>query len=158
MTAYYLTPSQQTQNPLAGVVFNYTSQPQLYLNQQAVDKKKNMTPAQQMKEALLKVNPSAEMMTRRRPQAGLQNDTSEYDGMGRKQFPNGDFYEGHFRKGKMEGKGVFVSARGDVYDGTFKNGFKHGKGVIRYRGGEGGYYEGDWVYNKIEGKGVMVDA
>jgi len=62
-------------------------------------------------------------------------DTSEYNGMGRKTFPNGDFFEGHFRKGKMEGQGMLVSSRGDVYTGKFKNGFKHGKGKILYRGG-----------------------
>ena len=32
MTAYYLTPSQQTQHPLAGLVFNSSTQPSLYYN------------------------------------------------------------------------------------------------------------------------------
>lgn len=107
-----------------------------------------------MREALKKVNPSNEALSRRPMVQGLVQDTSEFNGTGRKQFPNGDFYEGYFRTGKMEGRGVLVTSRGDVYEGIFKNGFKHGKGKILFRRGEGGYYEGDWSYNKIEGKGI----
>ncbi|CDW84954.1 UNKNOWN [Stylonychia lemnae] len=83
-------------------------------------------------------------------------DTSNYDGLGRLQFPNNDLYEGQFKKGKMEGKGKLTTARGDTYEGQFKNGFKHGKGTMSYRNGVS-YYEGDWYYNKIEGKGTLVD-
>jgi hypothetical protein len=96
------------------------------------------------------VQPSPALL-QKRMQAHVQEDTSLFDGQGRKQFPNGDFYEGHFRKGKMEGKGIFVNARGDVYEGNFKNGFKHGKGRLTYK--SGGYFEGDFSYNKMEGKG-----
>ena len=41
----------------------------------------------------------------------------DYNGMGRIQFPNGDVYEGEFRKGKMEGRGVLKSTNGDHYQG-----------------------------------------
>ncbi len=102
------------------------------------------------------VQPSTHILTKRLQQA-VQDDTSLYDGQGRKQFPNGDFYEGQFRRGKLEGRGTLVTARGDVYEGQFKNGFKHGKGKITYARAAGSY-EGEWVYNKMEGRGVSVDG
>jgi len=47
---------------------------------------------------------------------------------------NGDFYEGEWKNGKKEGKGIksFVD-RGEIYEGYFLEGDYHGKG--KYVGG-----------------------
>ncbi|NOY49107.1 MAG: hypothetical protein GXO88_00850 [Chlorobi bacterium] len=43
-----------------------------------------------------------------------------------------DTYEGRFRKGYPDGKGVYTWASGDVYDGTWKMGQRDGEGVYRF--------------------------
>ena len=134
MNAYYLTPSQTANLSMPGLFYTPTV--------------KGQVPAPLAMQQLA----TYQYHTTKQPRL----DTSQYDGLGRLNFPNGDCYEGQFKQGKMEGNGVLVSARGDVYDGMFKNGFKHGKGTMKYRDGVS-QYEGDWFYNKIEGKGVLID-
>lgn len=61
MSAYYLTPSQQPQNQplaLAGLIFQGPSAPQ-------TKPQKVLSQQEQMREALSKINPSAETMTRK---------------------------------------------------------------------------------------------
>jgi hypothetical protein len=43
-----------------------------------------------------------------------------------------DTYEGHFRKGYPDGKGVYTWASGDVYDGNWKMGQRDGEGVFKF--------------------------
>ena len=38
-----------------------------------------------------------------------------FNGVGRIQFPNGDVYEGQFKQGKMEGRGVLTTVQGNIY-------------------------------------------
>jgi hypothetical protein len=63
MAAYYLTPSQQTQNPLAGLAFHSSSQPHLIYNNPG--KKTEKTRDQLMREALTSVNPGQTALSRR---------------------------------------------------------------------------------------------
>ena len=65
---------------------------------------------------------------------------------------DGNVYEGEFKAGKYEGRGVFRHADGDVYEGEFKAGFAEGRGV--YRWANGNVYDGEWKADKKEGRGV----
>lgn len=49
-------------------------------------------------------------------------------GRGSDIFANGDRYNGEYKNGKPDGKGIYTWANGSYYDGEFKNGLKHGKG------------------------------
>ena len=45
-------------------------------------------------------------------------------------FNNGDKYEGNFKNGMYEGKGIMYNNKeGEKYEGNFKNGIKEGKGI-----------------------------
>jgi hypothetical protein len=54
----------------------------------------------------------------------------------------GDMYEGGFKEGLFDGKGVLVSGTGDHYEGQFRAGLKHGQGKQIYQTGE--EYEGSF--------------
>lgn len=43
---------------------------------------------------------------------------------------------------------------GEEYDGDWKDGFKNGKGI--WKSNKGDQYVGDWVKGKAEGNGVHV--
>ena len=99
----------------------------------------------------------------------------QFNGKGRLLSINGDFYEGDFVLGKMEGNGIFHSTKyGYNYTGEFKNNKFHGKGKLiyddnttyegsfseGYMNGEGNllfkngaYYKGNFEKNKFNGKG-----
>ena len=47
-------------------------------------------------------------------------------------FQNGNYYEGEFRRGMMEGKGVYTWKDGRVYEGEFKNNKKEGQGIMKW--------------------------
>lgn len=49
-------------------------------------------------------------------------------------------YEGDFKNGKAEGKGIFYYNNGDIYEGEFKNWMKEGYGIYYYK--DGSRYEG----------------
>ena len=55
---------------------------------------------------------------------------------------NNGRYEGQFRNGKREGKGIYYYKNGEKYDGECKNGLKEGKGIYYFNNGN--KYEGDW--------------
>ena len=48
-------------------------------------------------------------------------------------YENGDIYEGEFKNGIKEGKGIYKfnssELKGDVYEGEFKSGVFEGKGT-----------------------------
>ncbi|KAI6655999.1 Radial spoke head 10-like protein B-like [Oopsacas minuta] len=92
-------------------------------------------------------------------------------------FLTGNFYEGEFRNGKMDGKGVYLWADGDkyegevvgnkiqgngtyrwtdgsVYSGEVRDGLRNGSGVLRMI--DGNYYDGNWRDGKMNGVGRMV--
>ena len=99
----------------------------------------------------------------------------QFNGKGRLLSINGDFYEGDFVQGKMEGNGIFHSTKyGYNYTGELKNNKFHGKGKLiyddnttyegsfseGYMNGEGNllfkngaYYKGNFEKNKFNGKG-----
>ena len=48
---------------------------------------------------------------------------------------SGDVYDGEFKGGVKEGKGIYEYADGSIYDGEFKGGEKKGKGVYKHTDG-----------------------
>ena len=67
-------------------------------------------------------------------------------------YPNGDKYEGDWRNGNKEGKGIYYFNNGNRYEGDYRNDNKEGKGVFYYNSGD--RYEGDWRNGKRDGKGI----
>jgi len=92
-------------------------------------------------------------------------------------FPGGDRYEGEFKGGLLNGKGVYYYRNGDKYEGEFKNDMKHGLGMYTYSNGDrctgefkndmkdgkgsfvfqnGEKYVGDFRNDSMTGKGTMI--
>ena len=46
---------------------------------------------------------------------------------------DGDRYEGEWRNGKKEGKGIYYYNNGDRYEGEFKNNKRDGAGIYYYK-------------------------
>lgn len=65
-------------------------------------------------------------------------------------------YEGVFRSGVLQGRGVMIAAGGDRYEGDYKDGKRDGKGV--YTTSAGQRYAGEFSENKKHGAGVVTDA
>jgi len=75
------------------------------------------------------------------------------EGRGVFRYASGNVYEGDYKAGKMEGRGVYRYADGDVYDGEWKAGKAEGRGVYWYANGN--VYEGTFKAGKREGRGVF---
>jgi hypothetical protein len=74
-------------------------------------------------------------------------DNDKFNGKGRIISINGDYYEGDFKYGNIEGTGIFVSKKEKYkYFGNFRNNKFHGRGKIIYEDNniiyEGGFIEG----------------
>jgi hypothetical protein len=63
-------------------------------------------------------------------------------------------YEGDFKRGKRQGKGLYVSANGDTYTGLFENNLYHGMGTLKSNNGD--IYEGEWKKGRASGKSNTV--
>ena len=74
------------------------------------------------------------------------------DGKGVITYSFGDTYKGNIENGMPHGKGVYRFSDGTTYDGYWKDGVRDGKGVITYSCGA--TYKGNWKYDKQHGKGV----
>ena len=66
----------------------------------------------------------------------------------------GASFEGYYREGLPEGKGVKKYASGAVYDGDWKNGFPNGKGVLK--NDDGRIFDGDWKDGYLDGKVTLT--
>jgi len=73
-----------------------------------------------------------------------------YYGNGKK--VNGDSYDGEWKEGKREGRGIYEFANGDSYDGEWKEDKPEGRGIQRWADGD--YYDGEWK----EGRGIYKSA
>mmetsp|Transcript_1273 Transcript_1273/g.1819 ORF Transcript_1273/g.1819 Transcript_1273/m.1819 type:complete len:270 (+) Transcript_1273:48-857(+) len=92
-------------------------------------------------------------------------------------YSNG-VYEGEFRDGKRDGRGIMRWRSGAEYDGEFCDDIMRGHGTYRFKNGEmyegefvndnvvgglgiywhnsGNVYKGEWQNNKKEGRGVLI--
>jgi hypothetical protein len=93
---------------------------------------------------------------------GRASGTAEYeggfragrpDGRGVKRWPNGDRYEGDFDEGRKEGYGTYVWGRGqwegERYEGEYANDRRHGEGAYHWPTGD--VYRGPWAEDRIAG-------
>ena len=74
-------------------------------------------------------------------------------------YSNGDKYEGEWKRGKREGKGIFYYKQNKKkYDGEWKNDEKEGKGILYYTDKNAFYdrFEGIWEKNKKK-KGIKLN-
>jgi len=55
-------------------------------------------------------------------------------GPGTLRFPNGDVFDGAFRRNAMHGAGVFTYANGDVYEGQYVDGVRVGGALVKADG------------------------
>ncbi|CCW65244.1 unnamed protein product [Phytomonas sp. EM1] len=66
-------------------------------------------------------------------------------------------YEGEWVEDKMEGQGhLFFLQSGSSYEGGFRDGCFDGKGI--YSWADGSRYDGEWRHNRMHGNGVYIDA
>ena len=73
------------------------------------------------------------------------------EGKGKLTFPNGNYYEGTFKKNNYN-EGKFKFSDGRSYNGEWKNNNIHGKGKFSWD--KDIYYKGHYKNNMREGKGT----
>ena len=73
----------------------------------------------------------------------------------KKKYPNGDYYEGKWKKGGPHGQGVMKYANGDTYIGNWVFGKYSGEGEKTYKTGDICKYIGTWYNNLQHGSGTM---
>ena len=64
------------------------------------------------------------------------------DGYGKEKYANCHIYQGHYVKGKPQGKGVYLWPSGDSYVGEWYQGVKQGYGKWKNTNNES--YTGNW--------------
>lgn len=67
----------------------------------------------------------------------------------KKKYPNGDYYEGEWKKGQPDGFGKMIYANGNIYEGNWILGVFNGFGKMTYNNGD--IYEGKWNNNLLNG-------
>ena len=86
---------------------------------------------------------------------GEEKSTSrDYNGKATATYHDGEIYEGYFKEGIREGRGVYRYLNGDVYDGEWLKNKKHGMGTLTYIGV--GEYKGFWENGRRHGEGVFT--
>jgi len=76
-------------------------------------------------------------------------------GKGKETFSDGCTYTGYYEEGLMSGYGTYAySSTGDYYSGSFELNLKHGEGMYRWKNGD--CFAGQFVEGLIRGKGVMT--
>ena len=83
-------------------------------------------------------------------------DSEKMHGYGKYTWRDGDFYEGEWLNGKKSGKGVFRWSDGRVFEGDWKNGLAHGLGKCTWPSGD--VYDGEWKCGKRNGFGKAMWA
>ena len=86
---------------------------------------------------------------------GQRNGKGKIEGKGLMTWPNGDRYDGMWKKGLMEGEGTYYYANGLVYQGQWSKGNIKGHGTFRFPNGN--VMEGDWTVMGT-GTGYLVFA
>lgn len=71
----------------------------------------------------------------------------------KKKYPNGDYYEGEWKKGQPNGIGIMIYASGDTYEGSWILGKFDGSGKMNYKNGN--IYNGMWKNGKAHGDGIL---
>ena len=80
----------------------------------------------------------------------------QYNGNGKLEYKNGDFYEGNFLNSNFEGKGKYQFSNGNYYFGTFNNGYRNGFGEEKEVNGTS--YKGLYVKDNREGNFTITYA
>ena len=65
-------------------------------------------------------------------------------------------YEGSFRSGMLQGRGLMTAAGGDRYEGDYRDGKREGRGA--YIAATGERYDGEFKDNRRDGRGVVTRA
>lgn len=74
----------------------------------------------------------------------------------KKKYPNGDYYEGEWKKGLPNGYGKMMYANGNTYEGQWILGQFVGTGKMVYSNNN--VYQGEWKENLYNGAGIMKYA
>ena len=69
---------------------------------------------------------------------------------------DGNFYEGEFKNGKFDGKGLYKYKNGDIYRGEFKEGYRDGKGIYLWNDNKF-KYDGEWKNDLKHGIGTFTE-
>jgi hypothetical protein len=72
-------------------------------------------------------------------------------GYGKQLWRDGARYEGEWKEGKANGKGIFYHLNGDVYEGEFVEDRANGYGVYYHKNGS--KYFGQWINDLKDGHG-----
>ena len=102
-----------------------------------------------------------------------------YEGYGKEIYENGDYYEGEFKNGLKNGRGILYTKHhniqykgdwinndingygiqyfknGQKYEGELKDGLRNGKGTIYYKNGDI-QYKGNLINEKPDGYGKYI--
>jgi len=81
-------------------------------------------------------------------------------------LPNGDRYDGEFRDGSFNGRGIYYyladnEFKGDRYEGEFRDGSFNGRGIYYYLADnevKGDRYEGEFRDGSFNGRGIYYYA
>ena len=71
-------------------------------------------------------------------------------------FSDGSRYQGEWKNGKRNGKGIEIYSNGNKYIGEFKDDRRHGHGTCIYSNGS--IYDGEWKKGNRCGQGIESDA
>lgn len=72
-------------------------------------------------------------------------------------YPNGDYYEGKWKKGTPHGLGTMIYVNGNTYRGNWTYGVKDGHGILTFKNDlKYVKYEGEWKLGKYNGIGKIV--
>ena len=74
-------------------------------------------------------------------------------GQGTQSYPNGDFYDGEWRKGLQNGHGRYQWKNGNHYIGQWRNGLFYGNGTMMWSNGN--RYDGCWEEGLPMGNGTF---